>query len=114
MSKQYKIKSFKWDEENDILLKTLRGRECTIEDIAKILGCKEMVIHRRLRVLNLTANRWTPDQDRFLRQNYRIMTNKELAKALNVNEVFVKDRRSYLGLLHQRGRKPKYYNKMRK
>lgn len=106
-NKQYKIKSFSWDDHNDARLKQLRAMETPIGNIAKVLGCSKGIVQRRLRVLNLADIIWTSAQDQFLRQHYETKTKKELAGMLKVDEMAVKDRCSFLGLLCQRGPKAK-------
>lgn len=104
-TKEYKIKSFTWTSDNDARLKHLREQETPRDRIAKILGCSEGLVYRRLRVLNLTDMKWTSVQDKVLKDNYLTHTNKELAQMLKVDEMSVQDRRSYLNLLRKRGPK---------
>ena len=106
-NKQYKIKSFAWDTNNDIRLKHLRELDMSISNIAQALGCSEGIVQRRLRVLNMSKIKWTTVQDGALRQHYETMSKKELATMLKVDEMAVKDRCSYLGLFLPRKGRPK-------
>ena len=105
--KTYAIANTKltWDSDKDTRLKHLKDKELSIYSIAKAFGCSEAMIHRRLRVLGLVESKWTPAQDRFLQQNYLTTINKDMARVLKVNEMYVSDRLSYLGLVRPLGRK---------
>lgn len=99
-----------WTPEKDAKLKAMRGAGITPSGMAKALGMDEARIYRRLKVLNLVDDPWTPAQDTFLRKHYLEMDNYELAKAIESNPVYVGDRLRYLGLRRPRGRRRKAEN----
>jgi len=98
--KEYKIKSrgVKWNDKNDVKLRALRAVDMPVPDIARRFGCSESVINRRLRVLNLTENKWTSTQDRVLITYHQTKTVQELAQMLKINQQYIKDRLFYLNL----------------
>jgi hypothetical protein len=108
-SGKYRIisKGMIWDKDKDARLKSLKESKTQICHIAHAFGCSELIIHRRLRVLNLTENQWTPAQDKILENNYLTMDNKQLSQLIGVNQEYVRDRVAYLDLSRKRGRPKK-------
>jgi|6_EtaG_2_1085325.scaffolds.fasta_scaffold03149_3 hypothetical protein len=111
-AKQYRIKSSEitWSKDQDARLKRLYDKQTQWSHIAILFKCSYSTVHRRLRVLNILPNKWTPKQDQILRDSFATKTNQELASEVKVNALYVADRIAYLGLIRKQGRPKKQIN----
>ena len=110
--KKYEVvethKRINWTKALDTKLGRLKDH--STHELAKVFGCDEQVILRRLKVLNLTEPPfWTPKLDEILRKFYIEKTNQELANMVGCSGSHVADRLTYLKL-----RRPRRDRKMPK
>ena len=92
-----------WTEVKDALLTKLYKEGKKPGELAGMFKTSQMIIHRRLRVLDLPGDKlWTKKNDAFLRSSYREMSNEEMARKVGCNLIYVSDRLTYLGLDRRR------------
>ena len=88
-----------------MLLTDLYRKGSSPSELAQRFRCREGLIFRRLRVLDLSGEKlWTAKNDKLLRDNYRRMSNVELGEKIGCVHFYVGDRLAYLGLQRKKGR----------
>ena len=99
--KNYKVnpRHIVWDATKDVELKALRSKDMSTADMAEHFDCCENVIYRRLKLLGLTGEPWTPVQDAILRVKHNKATVEELSVILKMNERYIRVRMLYLKLV---------------
>ena len=90
---------YEWTGVKDALLTKLYKEGKKPGELAGMFKTSDMIIHRRLRVLDLVGDKlWTRKNDAVLRSGYRTMANSEMARKVGCNVIYVADRLAYLGL----------------
>ncbi|MEW9798013.1 hypothetical protein [Alteromonas sp. CYL-A6] len=107
------MQKFEWTHVSDAFLRE-NWVSMRVVDIATALGVSKYAVLRRARTLeldkkgNIGATRpndyaWTCEQDGYLKSNYYIQTNEELAEYFNVSVQAVMRRAKMLGLKKSAG-----------
>lgn len=96
--KKYTVKSRKviWNTHKDSQLRVMRESGRSVDAMAKHFHCSKNGIWRRLKVLNLTDDKWTAIQDSILLSQRGKKSYRELARLVGKNQQYVKDRIAYL------------------